>query len=158
MRRRCPHPAKITGCRYQAPPEMPVPDAIDDRPPRQGIMGVGDPARQSRAAGRLVAVERDGKSRGQPLRRSSRFPGIGGLAGLMNIAAPEHVHRPWLARRDMAVVGEEVARTSEDQCRRRQRRQLGLQASAATPGLRGSIALISRLSRRLSRSMAGSGS
>ena len=55
-----------------------------------------------------------GKSRGQPV-DAAQAPGRGRLAGLMNIAAPEHMHRPRLARRHVAVVGQKVARAGEHQ-------------------------------------------
>ena len=37
MRRQAAHPAEIAGCRHQPPAEMPVPDAVDDRPPGERV-------------------------------------------------------------------------------------------------------------------------
>ena len=135
---------------------MPVPHAVDDRPPGERVLGVGDPARQGRAAGRFVVIGCDRKPRRQAV-DAAHGPRHGRLAGLMDIAALEHVHRPRLARRHVAVIGEEVARRGENQGLRGQCRQLGLQ-----PGRQirvgGSVALISSLSPRLIRSSAGSAS
>ena len=53
VRGETPHAAKVVGSVDDPLAEVMVPHAVHDRPPRERVLRIGDPASQRRAAGRL---------------------------------------------------------------------------------------------------------
>ena len=126
--RGAPHPAEVVGRVDQPPAEVREPGAVDDRPPGQRVLRVGDPSGQGGASRPFVGQSRTGR---RALRRTPRAPGTASVAGLADVASLQDEDRPRRRGRLVGAVGGEVARGGVDEPRGGKRRELTGRASRA---------------------------